>query len=222
MKKKLFAVLVVFTAVLAIGVGSAAAFENVTAQEAYDMINSSQATLIDVRTLEEVVWVGSPALLPGGDPIAYLIPWKFWTGVDVDGKSTYELNGDFDALVLGEFDDEDQALITMCRSGKRSTAAALRLEDLGFENVYELDNPLKEEENGVGGRGGFQGTNYKNIYDGYRGHPERLPENDSSWKTTVETVTEDIRNEDDSVSWKDTGLPITQKVDPDLIPTLVE
>lgn len=49
MKKKLFAVLVVFTAVLAIGVGSATAFENVTAQEAYDMVNSGQATLIDVR-----------------------------------------------------------------------------------------------------------------------------------------------------------------------------
>ena len=219
MKKKLFAVLVVFTAVLAIGVGSATAFENVTAQEAYDMVNSGQATLIDVRTLEEVVWVGSPALVPGGDPIAYLIPWKFWTGVDETGKSTYEMNEDFDTLVEQEF-SKDQVLITMCLMGKRGTSAAKQLELLGFTNVYELDNALKEEENGHGGCGGFQGTNYSNTYDGYRGHPERLPENNSPWKITIETVTKDINNAKDSVSWKDTGLPITQKVDPSLIPTL--
>lgn len=220
MKKKLFAVLVVFTAVLAIGVGSAAAFENVTAQEAYDMVNSGQATLIDVRTLEEVVWVGSPALVAGGNPIAVVIPWQTKT-IDNQGNVDTTLNPDFDALVEQEFGDKDQVLITMCRSGKRSTAAALWLEvELSFTNVYELDNPLKEAANGEGGRGGFQGTNYSNAYDGYRGHPERLPENNSPWKITVETVTEDINNAEDSVSWKDTGLPITQKVDPDLIPIL--
>ena len=219
MKKKLSSLLVAFTVVLVIGVGSTTAFENVTAQEAYDMVNSGQATLIDVRTLEEVVWVGSPALVPGGDPIAYLIPWKFWTGVDQKGKSTYEPNENFNALVKQEF-SEDQVLITMCLMGKRGTAAAQRLETLGFTNVYELDNALKEEENGYGGCGGFQGTNYSNTYDGYRGHPERLPENNSPWKITVESVTEDINNAEDSVSWKDTGLPITQAVKPDLIPTL--
>lgn len=219
MKKKLSSLLVAFTVVLVIGVGSATAFENVTAQEAYDMVNSGQATLIDVRTLEEVVWVGSPALVPGGDPIAYLIPWKFWTGVDQRGESTYEPNEDFDALVEQGF-SKDQVLITMCLMGKRGTAAAQRLETLDFTNVYELDNALKEEENGYGGCGGFQGTNYSNTYDGYRGHPERLPENNSPWKITVETVTEDINNAEDSVSWKDTGLPITQAVDPNLIPTL--
>lgn len=137
MKKKLSSLLVAFTVVLVIGVGSATAFENVTAQEAYDMVNSGQATLIDVRTLEEVVWVGSPALVPGGDPIAYLIPWKFWTGVNGIGKSTYEMNVDFDALVKGKFgDDKCQALITMCLKGKRGTAAAEHLESFGFTNVY--------------------------------------------------------------------------------------
>ena len=170
MKKKLSAL--ALTAVLTIGVGSAAAFEQITAQEAYDMVSSDQATLIDVRTLEEVVWVGSPALEPGGTPIAYLIPWKFWTGVDADGKSTWNLNDNFGDLVLQEFgEDKSQALITMCRSGHRSTYAAEELELLGFTNVYEMDNPLKEEEAYPGGRGGFQGTNYKNVYNGYRGYP---------------------------------------------------
>ena len=155
-------------------------------------------------------------MVPGGDPIAYLIPWKFWTGVDETGKSTYKMNKHFDTLVEQEF-SKDQVLITMCLMGKRGTAAAQRLETLDFTNVYELDNALKEEENGYGGCGGFQGTNYSNTYDGYRGHPERLPENNSPWEITIETVTKDINNAEDSVSWKDTGLPITQKVDPSLI-----
>ena len=218
MKKKLSSLLVAFTVVLVIGVGSATAFENVTAQEAYDMVNSGQATLIDVRTLKEVVWVGSPALVAGGKPIAVVIPWQIKT-IDNQGNVTTTDNPDFVALVKQEF-SKDQALITMCQRGKRGTKAALQLEELFFTNVYELDNALKEEGNGYGGCGGFQGTNYSNTYDGYRGHPERLPENNSPWKITVETVTEDINNAEDSVSWKDTGLPITQKVDPSLIPTL--
>ncbi|MFV9692085.1 MAG: rhodanese-like domain-containing protein, partial [Desulfobacteria bacterium] len=188
----------------------------------YDMVNSGQATLIDLRTLEECYWVGSPALAPGGDPIAVVIPWQIIT-IDNSGTVTKEDNSDFDTLVLQEFgDDNDQALIVMCRSGKRSTAAAEELERLGFTNLYEIDNYLKEreKEDSVGGRGGFQGTSYKNTYDGYRGHPERLPENNSVWKITVETYTEDINNTEDSVSWMDIGLPITQKIDPYLIPTL--
>ena len=220
MKKKLFALLVM--SVLVVGVGSAAAVEQITAQEAYDMVNSGQATLIDLRTLEECYWVGSPALAPGGDPIAVVIPWQIIT-IDNSGMVTKGNNPDFDTLVLQEFgDDKDQALIVMCRSGKRSTAAAGELEQLGFTNLYEIDNYLKEgeKEDSVGGRGGFQGTSYKNTYDGYRGHPERLPENNSVWKITVETYTEDINNTEDSVSWMDTGLPITQKIDPYLIPTL--
>ena len=218
MKKKLFALLVM--SVLVVGVGSAAAVEQITAQEAYDMVNSGQATLIDLRTLEECYWVGSPALVPGGDPIAVVIPWQIIT-IDNSGTVTKEYNSDFDTLVWQEFgDDKDQALIVICRSGKRSTAAAEELEQLGFTNLYEIDNYLREKEDNVGGRGGFQGTSYKNTYDGYRGHPERLPENNSVWKITVETYTEDINNTEDSVSWMDTGLPITQKIDPYLIPTL--
>jgi rhodanese-related sulfurtransferase len=222
MEKKLFKciALIMFTAVLVICVGSAAAFEQITAKEAYDMVNSGQATIIDVRTLEEAVWVGSPALVPGGNPIAYLIPWEFWTGVDANGNSTYEPNPDFNALIEQTFPDNGQALITMCRSGHRSTKAAERLEDLGYTNVYEIDNFLKEISSYPGGNGGFQGSNYSNNYNGYRGYPDRLPVNSSPWKTTLETKTYRINNPDDSVSWMDTGLPITQKIDPEMIPTI--
>ncbi|MBU0944519.1 MAG: hypothetical protein KJ804_13185 [Proteobacteria bacterium] len=219
MKGKLLSLVLAFTVVLIMAVGSAKAFENITAQEAYDMVDEGEAILIDVRTLEEVVWVGSPALEAGGDPIAYLIPWKFWTGVDATGNSTYEINEEFLAIVKQEF-ATDQALITMCRSGKRSTLAAELLETEGFTNVYEIDNALKQEDPDANAHGGFEGSNYGNDYNGYRGYPERLLKSNSPRQFDVVTVTEDIKNAEDSVSWKDRGLPTTQKVDLSLILTL--
>ena len=42
-----------FLLVLAGGAGTSAAFENITAQEAYDMVCSGKATLIDASMLDE-------------------------------------------------------------------------------------------------------------------------------------------------------------------------
>jgi rhodanese-related sulfurtransferase len=173
--------------------------------------------MIDVRTLEECLWVGMPNVVAGG---LYVIPWKTFT-ISADGTVVNVLNPNFEALVLQEFsDDTGQALITMCRSGGRSTDAAEAMEGIGFTNVYEVDNVLKEAENGRGGRGGFQGTSYGSDYDGYRGYPDRLPYNQSPNKVTVQTSKNRIRNPESSVSWMDTGLPITQDLSNAVIPIL--
>ncbi|MFH1402522.1 MAG: rhodanese-like domain-containing protein [Patescibacteria group bacterium] len=205
--------------------GGEAEYKQITAQEAYDMIKNGEASLVDVRTMEEVVWVGSPALEAGGSPVAYLIPWKFWTGVDEAGKSTFELNGDFNALVEQTFPDKEQTLIFICRSGKRSSAAIESVKDLGYKGVYEIDNPLKEAADVEAGKpvdergahGGLQGTSYSDAYAGYRGYPDRL----QGGQIKVETETDKIKNADTSVSWMDTGLPITQKVDVSKVPVLL-
>lgn len=215
MKTKVLVYIIV--AILIPGTGIAFAYENITAGEAYDMVNDGEAILIDVRTLEECYWVGMPNVADGG---LYVIPWLTFT-INADGTVVNELNPDFETLVLEEFDDDlDQALIMMCRSGGRSTAAAIHLESIGFTKVYELDNALKEAENGKGGRGGFQGTSYGSDYDGYRGYPARLPHNRSPNKVTVQTSTNRIRNPESSVSWMDTGLPITQDLTKAVIPVI--
>lgn len=217
MGKKLFTrlPLIILAVMLVMTVGSAAAVKNITAQETYDMVKGGEATLIDVRTLAEAAWVGSPALVAGGDPIAYLIPWMNWKGVDENGRSIMLMNPDFDALIEQTFgDDKNQTLIFMCLCGGRSLRAANRLESLGYTNVYNLDNPLK------GCRGGFLGSNYGVTYDGYGGYPGRLPSNGLP-QITVQTDTDKINNPDDSVSWMDTGLPITRKIDPAKIPQLL-
>jgi len=80
-----------------------------------------------------------------------------------------------------------ETVILMCRSGKRSSACGEWTVDVfGEDNVFEIDHPAKN------GRGGFQGTSYANVYNGYRGFPGRA--------TSFQDYT--------SVSWSDAGLPI--------------
>lgn len=199
--------------VLVLGMGNAYAYESITAQEAYDMAVGGDAVLLDVRTLEECMWIGSPAFVPGGTPISYVIPWQFEV-IDAGGTITKPLNPDFDALVEQTFMDKAAAIITFCRSGGRSSSASERLEYLGYTNVYEIDNAVK------GGNGGFQGSNYADVYAGYRGYPERLPSNMDPNRIKVQTDSDRITNPDDSVAWMDTGLPVTQKIDKAKIPAL--
>lgn len=206
--------------ILILGTGIAFAYENITAEEAYEMVNDGEAILIDVRTLEECYWVGMPNVPDGW---LYVIPWFTFT-ISADGTLGKKTNPDFGALVSQEFGDNlDQALITMCSIGGRGTLAAKAIDALKFTNVYEVDNALKEAENGWGGRGGFQGTNYDSDYDGYSGYPARLPHNQSPKKVTVQTSTNRIRNPESSVSWMDTGLPIIQQdLTKAVIPELAE
>ena len=200
----------------------AIAYENVTAVEAYEMTVTGQANLIDTRTLEEAYWVGSPANM-AGEAIAYLIPWQFMT-MNPDGTKTKQDNEDFAATIQALFPDLDAPLILMCRSGGRSTHAGNLLDSLGYTQIYELDNAAKEALNGSGGRGGFQGTSYSNAFAGYRGYAGRLPLHTCSeisvvWgqnKLTTETTTGPV-NPEASVSWTDSGLPMTQSLNADLI-----
>ena len=83
-------------AILILGTGIAFAYENITAEEAYEMVNSGEAIMIDVRTLEECLWVGMPSVADGG---LYVIPWLTST-ISADGTVVTELNPDFGALVL--------------------------------------------------------------------------------------------------------------------------
>lgn len=223
MKKNVFISLVLLMSLTLffLGMGNVAAFDLITAKEAYDMVANGQAILIDVRTLEEYVFVGSPALEPEGDPIAYLISWEHLEGIDEYGQNEYRVNSDFDALIEQTFGyDKNQALIIICRSGNRSSYAADRMEELGYSNIYEVDNKLREMTSYPGGRGGFQGSSYNSSYNGYRGYPGRLHSEQGASDIKVQTVTNNIDSEDDSVSWMDSGLPITQKTDPDKIPKI--
>jgi rhodanese-related sulfurtransferase len=114
------------------------------------------------------------------EDISIHIPTHIWDEV---GCTKYD-NPDFAATIESLSADYD-VLILMCRSGKRSNTRGF--DTSLFDAVYEIDDP-----NGTNGRGGFQGTSYGDVYNGYRGYPARS------------TKSQDAP----SVSWSDAGLPV--------------
>ena len=113
-------------------------------------------------------------------PIARHIPYKTWK----DKKCEPVLNKKFAKDIEALADEDIDIVIMMCRSGKRTSDTEFDFSL--FDAVYEID------QDGKNGRGGFQGTSYGDIYNGFRGFSGR--------KTSFQ--------EYESVSWSDAGLPI--------------
>lgn len=172
-------------------IDKALAYESISAKEALERwLADETVVLLDVRTLEEIYWVGSPAQYNDAGkivPISFVIPWQFELIGD-DGTVTKVENKEFDKIVERNFPKLDQEIIIFCRSGGRSGDAANALEAIGYTKISEIDTT-------EGGVGGFQGGKDK---DGYRGYPGRL-------------------DEQLQVSWMDSGLLVTQSIDPELI-----
>jgi rhodanese-related sulfurtransferase len=125
-------------------------------------------------------------------PIAINVPYKLWDEATATTSSNQDFDGDIDALA----DAGAEVLIVYCRSGSRSSTCGTQIdEENKFQAVYEIDDPVPGSAGGVGG---FEGSPYGEVYNGYHGFPGRL--------TDVQSVP--------SVSWKDTGLPIKIGVNP--------
>jgi rhodanese-related sulfurtransferase len=121
-------------------------------------------------------------------PIAINVPYKLWD----EETGTLDLNPSFTEDVNAIGLDYDVAIF-FCRSGGRSQDCIGSFDTDLFDAIYEIDQPDEKS-----GRGGFEGTSYSNVYNGYRGFPGRF--------TRVQ--------EHPSVSWKDAGLPIKTSLNP--------
>jgi rhodanese-related sulfurtransferase len=164
MKKNLFS-----TAALGLMLAATdvSAYTDINPTESYNMVVAGQGYIIDVRTFEEFVWVGHPGKNKAGD------------GAALEGKVVNESwmkYGKGDVLVINPsfvsdmeelFPDKTTPIIMMCRSGVRSIAAALALEDAGYTTVY---NMLQ----------GFEGETDANGYRTVNGWKKTLPYNFSN------------------------------------------
>jgi rhodanese-related sulfurtransferase len=210
-----FAMLLFMLSIMAIG--NAEAYTSITAARAYQMATEEGANLVDVRTLEEYYWVGTCAAEPNGMPIAYNIPWKLWTYRIEKADGYYKptmvtVKALFKLFIRRTFPDKDTPLILFCRSGERSTDAAAYLETIGYTEVYEIDNKLAEEAAPPGGKGGFQGGSLAaGDYKGYRGWPGRVDYSGVGFN--IKDPDQTPNDASQLVSWMDTGLPMTQKLD---------
>ena len=116
----------------------------VTAKEAYEKWQAApeQVKIIDVRTPEEYLFVGHPAMA-----------WK----IPVATQS-YEWNAEKQQFPMAPLADfvarvsqvakPDDTLMVMCRSGGRSAIAVNFLAKAGFKNVYNIIDGMEGDGNG--------------------------------------------------------------------------
>jgi rhodanese-related sulfurtransferase len=132
--KKLTLLICAFTMMLAGFAAPVLAFDDVTPAQAYEMASTNpNVYILDVRTDSEWTWVGHPGVNAVGD------------GAGLEGKVvniSYEIEVKGNLVVnpcfLKDVDEvfegnPDLVLITMCRSGGRSVAAANLLEPAGYQ-----------------------------------------------------------------------------------------
>ena len=90
-----------------------AAYQKISAEEAYEMMASQEIVVVDVRTREEYE--------SGHIENAVLVP-----------------NESIGSEMPETLPDKDATLLIYCRSGRRSKDAAEKLLSLGYQNVYDF------------------------------------------------------------------------------------
>lgn len=101
------------------------AYHKITAEEAKEMIEKGNVTIVDVRTEEEYIESHIP-------------------------KAILVSNESIDDNVIEVLPDKDEVLLIYCRTGVRSKQASKKLVELGYTKVYDfggiVDWPYEREE----------------------------------------------------------------------------
>jgi rhodanese-related sulfurtransferase len=113
--------------------------------EAYQRLqDSSNAWLVDVRTLPEWQFVGLPAV-----ERLVRISWQEYP--------TMQVNGDFVRAVEEAGVPKDAEILCICRSGARSAAAATALTQAGYASCYNVAEGFEGDKDEHGRRGSVGG-----------------------------------------------------------------
>lgn len=129
----------------------------ISPSEAWEILQSNMdATLVDVRTSMEFEYVGHPIN-------AVNIPWKEAPDWSVNRNFVEQVrqvlvnkNGSSEGI-------EDLPVLTICRSGKRSLAAAEELGRNGFKQLYNIDEGFEGDRDGAKHRSTINGWRYQNL-----------------------------------------------------------
>jgi rhodanese-related sulfurtransferase len=116
----------------------------VTAKEAYEQWKAApdKVKIIDVRTPEEYLFVGSPDM-------AWKIPVATQSYAWDAEKKQFPMKPMMDFVSrVQTMAKPDDTLMVMCRSGGRSAIAANFLAKAGFKNVYNIIDGMEGDANG--------------------------------------------------------------------------
>lgn len=98
--------------------------------EAYTLFQRGDALLVDVRTAEELKYVGHV-------PNAHHVAWQTGTALIKNPRFLKELE---------QKSAKDGNILLLCRSGKRSAAAAEAATKAGFLNVFNVSEGFEGEK----------------------------------------------------------------------------
>jgi len=119
----------------------------VSPTEAWELVNSGAAVLIDVRTAEELKFVGHV-------PNTLHVPWASGTALTRNPRFVRELE---------QKASKDQVVLLLCRSGKRSVLAAEAATKAGFSNVFNILEGFEGEIDAQQHRGNSDGWRYHSL-----------------------------------------------------------
>lgn len=120
----------------------------VTPAQAWQLFSSGGAALVDVRSAEERKFVGH---VPGSLHLA----WATGTALTRNPRFARE--------VEARFKDKSAVLLLLCRSGKRSAAAAEVLAKAGYGNVFNVLEGFEGEIDAQQHRGTADGWRYRGL-----------------------------------------------------------
>jgi len=121
--------------------------DGVTPSQAWSLVSSGQAVLVDVRTAEERVFVGH---VPG----SVHVPWATGTSLTRNPRFVRELENKV---------GRDKTILLLCRSGKRSTLAAEAAIKAGFTEVFNVLEGFEGELDDSQHRGRRDGWRYHDL-----------------------------------------------------------
>lgn len=123
---------------------------DVSPKQSWDILENSDALLIDVRTKEELYFVGSPSLEQLGKKLIHL---------ELQALPNMAMNPHFIEQLLEVAPDKSRPLLFICRTGVRSQQAANIAAEMGYV-AYNIAEGFEGELNAQGHRGSKGGWKF--------------------------------------------------------------
>lgn len=121
---------------------------SVSPQEAWSLVSTGQALLVDVRTPEELKFVGH---VPG----SLNVPWATGTSLTRNPRFARELEA--------KVKDKHQRVLLLCRSGKRSALALEVARRAGFTRISNIREGFEGELDDKQQRGRGDGWRFHDL-----------------------------------------------------------
>lgn len=120
---------------------------SVSPAQAWELLSSGEAQLVDVRSPEERKFVGQ---VPGSSHVA----WATGTSLTRNPRFLRELESKF---------GKETPLLLLCRSGRRSAVAAETATKAGFRHVFNILEGFEGDRNADQQRGRTDGWRFHGL-----------------------------------------------------------